>query len=212
MARLPKAQRRRARRNNPVALRAAKTALLLAPLVPKFDDLTMDTERRILAATAGKTRYGERVLAAHDKLTPYRKAAGRAIAATAQRIRDFEPLVSEARQIRAALKNPGVRRAAMLLSDAFGPLPDWADDIRGRVSSAVGAASPWGPKKKRAPARRNPPPNVGMSCYVKGKPAVVVAYPAPGTKGRVQVRFHRTGALMSVTPASVKTVPPKGKK
>lgn len=209
MARLPKAQRRRARRNNPVALRAAKTALLLAPLVPKFDDLTMDTERRILAATAGKTRYGERILAAHDRLTPYRKAAGRAIAATAQRIRDFEPLVSEARQIRAALKNPGVRRAAMLLSDAFGPLPDWADDIRGRVSSAVSGAIKA--PKKRPPARRNPPPVVGMSCYVKGKPAVVVAYPAPGTKGRVQVRFHRTGALMSVTPASIKTAP-KGKK
>lgn len=194
-----------------MALRAAKAALVLAPLVPKLDDLAIGAERRILEATAGKTRYGERILSAYDKLTPYRKAPGRAFAATAQRIRDFEPLVAEARKMHAALKNPGVRRAAMLLSDAFGPLPDWADDIRGRVSSAVGSASPWGPKKKRAPARRNPPPTVGMSCYVKGKPAVVVAYPAPGTKGRVQVRFHRTGALMSVTPASIKTAP-KGKK
>lgn len=210
MARLPKAQRRRARRNNPAAVRAAQAALVLAPLVSRFDDFTMDTERRILAATAGKTRYGERILAAHDKLTPYRKAPGRAFAATAKRIREFTPLVTEVRKVHATLKNPGVRRAAMLLSDAFGPLPDWADDIRGRVSSAVSGAV-QGLKKKRPPTRRNPPPTVGMSCYVKGKPAVVVAYPAPGTKGRVQVRFHRTGALMSVTPASIKTAP-KGKK
>lgn len=212
MARPSKAQRRHPRRNNPAVVRAAQAALALAPLAPRIDDATMAAERQLLAATVGRTRYGDRVLAAHDKLTPYRKAAGRAAAAVARRIQELAPVVTEARRVRAALQNPHTpaRSCVMLLSDAFGPMPAWADDIQQhRGSRTRPAASVDKPKRPRP--RRNPPPVVGLSCFVKGKPAVVVAYPAPGTKGRVQVRFRRTGALMSVTPASVKTVPPRKK-
>lgn len=205
------ARRNKPRRNNPAALKAAQAALAVAPLLPALDDWAMGTERKFLKATAGRTRYGAKVLAAHDRLTPYRKAPGRFLAAGARRIQELKPLVAEAQRVRAEFKNPkrrSRREADMLISDAFGPLPDWAEELR---APGRGAGRSLGKAKARkngaGPSRRAPKakPRVGQQGYVKGKPAVVVAVPAPGTKTRIQVRFHNTGALMSVTSASFKT-------